>query len=263
MEQYINNFDNLKKIIVFDLSYNDGGIGDCIKFFVFFISICIEKNIRAYYKVNNLFLEKYIKLKYPKMYIFELNDPEKIKSVKEFDKILDNIYYIVKPHIFYTELNNYKNTIPVSDVFYFSDDVIINSHKLLPPNLKNYISIHLRLGDKYLETDLQYILCKDDARDFDEDKLFNLIKSISNENIIFFCDNNEYKNKIKRKFNNIIIINSKIGHTTYTNTTDEQVLDSVTEFYLISNSKIIYAASHSGFSRIAAKFKNIQLINIY
>ena len=67
---------------------------------------------------------------------------------------------------------------------------------------------------------------------------------------------------MKNKYNNIIIPDSCIGHTSLTNTTDKQILDAVSEFYLLSNSKEIYKASHSGFSTIASKFNKIPLITI-
>ena len=73
----------------------------------------------------------------------------------------------------------------------------------------------------------------------------------------------EYKKKIKNKFNNVIIFNIDVVHTGHVNNTDKQVLDAVTEFYLISNAQKIYAGSNSGFSLAAARFKYIPLINLY
>ena len=107
---------------------------------------------------------------------------------------------------------------------------------------------------------MEFIVCKNDTRSYDENKLFNYIENnIHNKKILFFCDNDKYKRKIKDKYDNIIIINSNIGHTSLINTTDEQVLDTVTEFYIISNSKEIVQASNSGFSKLAAIYKNTPL----
>ena len=58
--------------------------------------------------------------------------------------------------------------------------------------------------------------------------------------ILFFCDNNNYKLKIKKKYKNIIITDAQIGHTSLSNTTNKQILDAVTEFYLLTNSQLIY-----------------------
>jgi hypothetical protein len=66
--------------------------------------------------------------------------------------------------------------------------------------------------------------------------------------------------QIKEKYKQIIIANSEIGHTGHTNTTNTQALDAITEFYILSNSQLIYAASYSGFSKVASQFKNIEYI---
>ena len=62
-------------------------------------------------------------------------------------------------------------------------------------------------------------------------------------------------------YDNVIITNSDIGHTGLANTiTPRQVLDTVTEFYILTNSNLIYSASNSGFSIVASKFKNVKFI---
>ena len=58
------------------------------------------------------------------------------------------------------------------------------------------------------------------------------------------------------------ITDTEIGHTSLNNTTEKQILDAITEFYLITQSTKIYAASHSGFSIVASKFKNVPCISI-
>jgi hypothetical protein len=82
------------------------------------------------------------------------------------------------------------------------------------------------------------------------------------ENIFFCSDNNAFRQKIKQRYNNIIISNGQIGHTTYITTTDKEFLDSITEFYLLTNSKRIYALTSTGFSRIASRFNNIPYIHL-
>ena len=62
----------------------------------------------------------------------------------------------------------------VSDYFYFTDEIKTNA---LYQNLsENYISIHVRLGDKFLETDKANVLVKNDVRHFHEDILFDFIE---------------------------------------------------------------------------------------
>jgi hypothetical protein len=236
MELYIQNYNLFDKTIVYNFELGYGGIGDCIKFFMYTLENCINNNIRLYYKKNNIEIEKYIKLKYD-MYI---DDP------------LD--YEIVEPFRYYSCTTDF--TININEVFYFTEEVIQHSYSLFSED--NYISIHLRLGDKYLETDNNYVCCKEDTREFSEEKMETFIKENHNETIFFCCDNHSYKLKMKEKYN-IIITNCDIGHTSLTNTTAQQTLDAVTELYILTKSKMIYSASKSGFSLIASKFNNIPL----
>ena len=114
------------------------------------------------------------------------------------------------------------------------------------------------MGDKYLETPQNYIGCTHDSRIFSEEKIDEFINQSKNH-IFFCCDNNSYKLKMKERYD-ILITNCNIGHTSLSNTTDSQVLDAITEFYILTNSTMIYAASYSGFSIMASKFNNIPLI---
>jgi hypothetical protein len=248
MEIYIKNYNLFNKTIVYNFQLGDGGIGDNIKFFMFVLESCIQNNKRLYYKKNNIEIEKYIKLKYDIMYVNE-------DTINQLDCV-----EVVTPYMFYSSIN-YNYSIDINQVFYFTDEVKINSKYLFPQDITNYISIHLRLGDKFLETNRKYVQCKEDTRDFSEEKLHKIIEENYDKNIFFCCDNNNYKLKLKEKYNNIIITNCDIGHTSLSNTTTKQVLDGITEFYILTNSKIIYSASYSGFSIVASRFNNIPLIN--
>lgn len=246
MENYIQNYNTYDKIVVYNFQLGDGGIGDCIKFFMFVLEDCMKNKKRLYYKKNNTNLEKYIKLKHD-LYI----------------DIVPEGAEIVSPGMFYSTIHTNFTTI-LNEVFYFTDEVIANSKRLFPyQHDVSYASIHLRLGDKYLETPQKYIACKQDTRTFSEEKIDEIMKSSeSSESIFFCCDNHAYKLKMKEK-HDILITNCHIGHTSLSNTTDCQVLDAVTEFYILTNSTMIYAASYSGFSIMAAKFNNIPLICVY
>jgi len=292
----MNHFDNYKIKIVYIFEFEWGGIGDFIKFFIYTLKLCMKYNIQLYYRVNNRLIEDYIRLRYDKMYIHH-TDIHESRDIEENDiPNLDpnsNIYYFIKPFTFYNSLTYESITMDIQDVFYFSDEVKLNttsilpssiisssilpssiisssilpssiiSSSILPSSITNYISIHLRLGDKYLETEQEYIMCINDIRTYNEERLFQCIEENLDKNIIFFCDNNNYKLKIKNKYNNIIVTNCNIGHTSLGNTTDKQILDAVTEFYLITNSEKVFSASFSGFSIIASKFRNIPLVYLF
>jgi hypothetical protein len=225
------------------------------------LKICIKNNIKLYYKKNNLILEKYIKLKYQKMYIHTVHDVENINDLNLINNLNDGVDYIVSPFLFYKDFN-YDCDINANDVFEFTDEIKENSKNIFFENTSNYISIHLRMGDKFLETDKTFVICKDDIRTYNEESLLNFIESNKDIPILFFCDNNSYKLKIKNSYNNIMITQCHIGHTSLLNTGEKQILDTVTDFYLLANSQIIYIASKSGFSFMASKFNNIPLIEI-
>lgn len=253
MENYIKNFNNFNKISIYNFTLGDGGIGDYLKFYMIILKKCMSNNIKFYHKINNIQIEKYIRLKYDFLYISS-NEISKLKNVT-----------IEKPQYYYKNPKGdgdilYDGDILLNEIFYFDDIIKTNVKTLLPSLPINYISIHLRVGDKFLETDKKFVLCKNDIRQFNLDKMYKFIEDNKDKNIIFFCDNNDYRLKIKNKYNNIFISTSQIGHTSLSNTTSKQIIDSITDFYILSNSELIYSASFSGFSIMAGKFNNIKLI---
>ena len=253
MDKYIKKYNDLKYLKIFNFKVGDGGIGDNIKYFTYLLQQCIKNNFKIKYLINNTQLEKYLKLKYEFFYI----------TKDELNKIEKNKYKIIKSKEFWHKMKYNDLNIKHEDVFYFTDEVKNNS-KLLLPNINKYISIHLRLGDKFLETPMKFIQAKQNIRNFNENNINKYIQdNISSNNLVFFCDNQKFKNKIKNKFKNIIVTNCKIGHTSLTNTTNIQILDAITEFYIITNSEKVVVASDSGFSIIGAKFRNIELIKLY
>ncbi len=252
MDAYLKKYDTFKNIVVYDFRLGNGGIGDYIKFFMYLLMICIDNNLKLYCLKHELLLEKYLILKHNKMYITE----------KQLTQLNGN-FTIKTPFDFYENFSYQIITIPISEVFTFSEQVQINSKFLLPLHVKKYHSIHLRLGDKHLETDQRYIGMKNDTRDYNLAKLDRFIINNSDEHLLFFSDNNSFKQQLKDKFKNIIILNSNIGHTSLENTTDKQVLDTVSELYIMSRSETIIMFSDSGFSLVAAKFNQTPLIKSY
>jgi hypothetical protein len=276
-QEYINKYDSLKKYIVFDFKLEYGGIGDCIKTFLMLLNKCIQFNIKLYYMENNILIEKFLLLKHTKMYIHKNKILNSIEIDTETDilNLLEDTYYIYNLNMYYKPLNltSYKpspdmkyeesfniSVIKYEEFFNFSEEVILNSSKLLKKcniNDTNYISIHVRLGDKFMEIDPNYNICNQDVRKYEEEKLYNFIESNYNKNIILFSDNKNCKFKIRDKYNKINILDTYICHTGVYNTTAEQVLDTFSEFYILLNSEHIYATSGSGFSHMASLFKKI------
>ena len=149
MENYIKNFHSFEKTFVYDFKLGSGGIADYLTYFMIILTNCMSSNTKLYHKINNIEIEKYIKLKCDFLYITK-DEISKLKDVT-----------IRGPHHYYGISNKYDvSKIPFNEVFYFDDIVKENVKNILPSLPSNYISIHLRLGDKFLETDPKFVIVR-------------------------------------------------------------------------------------------------------
>jgi hypothetical protein len=222
-----------------------------------------------YYLTGDTLINNYVKLKCKKLYIEKekLVNRIQVRNITE----LDTIDYTILPPSTYIELRNqncyciddldvFNSISNINEIFYFTEEVQ-NYALAFTRNIDNYRSVHLRLGDKFLETDKSFVFCKEDTRSFDESKMLQYILEHSDTPLFLFCDNNSYKQHIKQQFDFINITELEIGHTSFTNTTEQQFLYTCVEFYILLNSTSIYSASKSSFSMAASKFKSIPLLN--
>ncbi len=265
---YLEKWATLKKAVVYDFRMCAGGIGDMMKFFMCLLNFCIKGDIKIYYLVNNLAIEKFIRLKHDYMYITadEIKDAKvtvtDVKQLLGCSSIKEDVYNVVTPNILYIKYDA-KSILPLNQMFYFTPAVIHNARRLGFKAGFKYISVHLRMGDKHLETEKKYVFVQNDVRQFEEAKLFKYLETWSGcKNIMFFSDNMRYKLLIKKKFIKVLITDFSVAHTGLVNTTETGVLDSVTEFYIMTGSESIVAASGSGFSSMAAKFNGIMLTGL-
>lgn len=259
IEEYLNKYDTLSKWVVYSFEIGDGGIGDFMKFFAIFLELCIMHNIKLYLLLNNHPIHKYLKLKHSKMYINPENIQGYLTNISDIESIESYLYYIVKPQYLYTYNYSINSNItefikiPLNAIFEFTDEVKDGCE-----NFKNYISIHLRLGDAYLELNKENITCHGDTRKYNEELLIKCIEeNKNNSDIIFFCDNKKYKETIKSKYDFIKITNYEIGHTGLNNTPHEHILYAVRELYLLTKSYHIYIVSDSGFPLVASLFNRV------
>jgi len=256
MEDYLQAYDTYERTLVYSFPRGVGGVGDLVKFFMILLLMCMEYKIKLKYCIHGTVIEQYLKLRHEKMYIHhdELHTVQNISHVDEIAKTVPGIIYMVGPTILYHVDKIFdKITIPLSTVFMFSDEILSKDDK--------YVSIHLRLGDKFLETDPAFIQCITDVRTFDETVLFQFIENCRHK-IMFFCDNRSYKEKVKKLYPKITITDYDIGHTSHSNTTDIQIRNTIREFYLLSKSRRIYMGSYSGFPVMAGKMNMIPVETI-
>jgi hypothetical protein len=241
----MSKYDNFTKEVVFIYS-EYGGIADYIKYFVYFLEVCIKNNTRLYYLKTNTNFENHLMLKYDNMYItYEKYQKKKIdvKYSKDMYKLFTWSFLSLK----------------INEVFKFSIDVLKNSSVIFSRKDNNYITIHIRLGDSNLETDKSYIMCKNDNRICDTEKLYKYIENHKHETILITSDNKAFKLKLKEKYDNVVLTNCNIGHIGLKNTTQLQVLDTLTELYIMTLSKKIIVTTDSGFSIISSYFNRIPI----
>lgn len=129
----------------------------------------IQNDIQVYCLQNNILIQKFIKFKHKIMIISH----EEISKLNDFE--------IHTPYQHYHEADNIDFPFSANDLFEFSDEIKQNSKLILPSMPNDYTSIHLRLGDKFLETDKNFVICKNDTRDFDEQKLYEFIRNNSDK----------------------------------------------------------------------------------
>ena len=142
MENYINNFNNFNKTSVYDFKLGEGGIGDYVKFYMIILTKCMCNNIKLYLKINNLEIEKYIKLKYDFLYI----------SSDEISK-LKNVTIEKARHYYHND--KYTGDILLNEIFYF-DNIVKLFNKLtkisdLELNSRSYLSKYPNLFNIFFD----------------------------------------------------------------------------------------------------------------
>ena len=103
MDEYLNKYDCLNKILVYDFKIGCGGIGDLIKFFIYLVNFAIKYNIKIHYLINDIPLEKYLRLKYKKFYIKnkDMYNTLKISNESDIFTIKPYIYNLISPSVLY------------------------------------------------------------------------------------------------------------------------------------------------------------------
>ena len=262
--KYLNKTDS-DKCVVYYFCRGWGGIGDYIKFMIGALHLCIQNNIYMYVHCTDI-ISEYIQLIPDIMITTEQFNLIQSKSVEISGNELGQLgnscaqYCIVKPGTFYDidkQILEYCRQYDLNCIFKFSD-VITKNAEQFTLNFP-YIAFHLRLGDKHLETDMNFVACRYDSRSYDEVAIFNHIEEQhkSGKSILFLSDNKQYKDKVKIKYPFVQVTHFAVGHTSLSNTNIDDFINAVTEFYLLTKAQHIFICSLSGFSLIASCFGNI------
>jgi hypothetical protein len=250
MEEYLAGWDTYKKGAILTTFFGQGaGVGDYVKYFMYLLQFCMKVKYRVYYLTGRP-EEKYLKLVDDRMYITQ----------EEMNKQLANNMVVVKsPLNFYDTFCWSDIVVNASDVFKFTDEVIQNKETILDHE-GDYICMHVRLGDKFLETPKENVIVVNDTRKFDDNLIHDFINNNQDKTIVMMSDNKAFREKIKNTHDNVKITTGKIGHTGLANMLlSTETLDAITELYILTKSEKVVVCTDSGFPIIPKLFDNTQL----
>jgi hypothetical protein len=163
-----------------------------------------------------------------------------------------------------------KYTSEFKDYFKFSKQVfsrVTNLYNLENIKDKEYVSIQIRCGDKFMECSSQCIY--DDIRvDPNNQELFDklersikYLKTIFGPNILIclFTDVQSLKEKICKEYG-LIGFKTEIQHTASISNNNNSYIDTVAEFELLGRSSTIIFFSNTGFAYWSAFINNVPLL---
>ena len=277
-----------KTIIVHTHFRGGGGIGDFIRAALSFYSLCKRYDYEYYisFEENPILKKCFIYKKLPDEYI---NHDKCSIKIEQRDIILNEDIFINQAK---NNINKviylYSNAIGIEKSEYINlikEDFLNNILKpsksvqdyidLTYANLNitnnNYLSVHIRCGDKYIETDNKGYNSKDSRINMDDLDLYNkynnCIQKFKNDYdinlpILIHSDSNLFKKKLININNEYKILDINISHISEnTGATDENsYIATIAEFYILSNANMILSPyTYSGFSHIGSFINNKKL----
>lgn len=282
---YINKEDEkiLKKVIVnhyFDYNTynleNVYGIGDYIRGCISLYNICKNKNYDfemdysshtiSNYLINKNFSNLSIdKSKIKNLYLWKENNIKNLSTIINhinkqddlFIGITTNLWYI--PKIENDCLKFIRESLTPNDLL---EKRISETMKKLSIENNKYISLHIRMGDEKLiyknNMSKKYITIKDKFESY-------INKNFKDYKVIVFSDDIDIK-KYLNENSNFLYLDSKSCHLGMKNNRPEDVIDTLTDFFILGRSgKILLHSelSHgSGFSFWCSKLFNIEIIKL-
>jgi hypothetical protein len=290
VREMIKSYDrkNLKKIVnVYQLEYKNSqsmGIGDYLRGCICLFQICKFIGVDFDMDFTNHPISKYF-------HLIEKREDETIdyKEVNKYEDsnfIYENGFKKKSIHFLLGFLNFLKsynsenvylfcNSFPIHDIGFESRefiksrlkpkeellDKICNVMNHLHLIKGNYGVIHIRCGDEYLF---------DNNKQFDTNKINQLLNTIKKsiqprKKYLILSDNNNIKFILAKYFLNIVFKINKIAHLACPSEQDESILETLVDFFLITNSNYVLSFSPypwgSGFSHLPCILFNIPYYN--
>ncbi len=275
-----------KTVIIHKHSNKCGGIGDFLRASLSFYSLCKKHNFYYYIDFSeNINLGKcFDTIPIPK-HIYDnpienLNLIGGLTNKIEFKKYLDMFENIKKVYIIKCNLIGFESNDSILNIknsycqeFLKPNEKVLNiiNNIYTKYNIKseNYVSVHLRTGDKNIEINDGNITqnrrdIKYDISDSNIKIINNYIKDFINTYkinipVVIHSDSVLLKKSLSELNNNFIILDLNIKHIAEDIglENEQYYLDTIAEFYLISQAREVLLPYHySGFSHLASILGN-------
>jgi hypothetical protein len=259
------------KIYIGYVGHLQGGFGDFMRSAFSLYAYCIKNNIDYDIYIPSNPIQLGIKCIDKKINVPEVmltvHHTNRDKIVSKLDKLRTyNVPFVVYSNVLFTTVNdlmiyreNFAKNIVKTEIVEKRITEIKNTY------IKNdqYVCLHIRCGDKHISTGGH---CKGHTtRNFNDDSIFNKIEECINflESfklpICLITDSDKFRNTLSSKYS-LITFNTIINHVALpSNTTDNGVIDTISEFFILSESKTNIMFSHSGFVLWSSLLYNVPL----
>lgn len=268
MEQFLDLYKTSTKELVYIYLFENGGLADFIKFARTAINFCWENKIRPYIYIHHP-LVKYIVFKQPIMNFLANRSPEDaIRQLAAYRRIQlnsrvdttssDKMFLL--PSGCHEEV--FPSIMPLGISFLDIIDFTPNIYSLITSIASSYVAVHLRCGDLHMECARGFAGPTTDSRKWNEKQLFQLLEDLHSQGktIYFFSDNRSYKRALAAQYPYLQMSHTKIGHIGLQYVKDEDIANTLVEFATIMRAETIYAASYSGFTKVASEIGNRPLV---
>ena len=272
----IEHVNKIKKIThVYQLSYKNRetifGLGDFIRGSFCLLQICNKHGIEFVIDVSNHPISNYIEgqIKNPNINYNKIKIEDCFKTTEDPSvdyKLITQMLKNINTKNYYTCANNFPFEIKQSEIEFIRNSLQPNysmktaiDEEMTTLNLisKQFSVIHIRSGDDFLVKN--HILLQDFIEQIFE-RLTPILENNTN-NFLILSDNNQLKELFK-KYNNCVVQIKPITHLgEQPKLKDEEVKNTMLDFYLMSHSNYIYAITvyghGTGFSKWCSVLYNI------
>lgn len=237
-DEYCALAPTLDTAVVCEFGLTQGGIGDFFKIFAFSLELAIASRARILVR-NTSPLAAFLHPKHAWM-----TDARGMRVVTT----VNNAYWY--NHASTETTQELCSALVLSDWFEMDASIVADARRLAPPTA--YTALHIRRGDKHLETNRANVACKDDERPFAASAIDAVC---AREPVLLVVgDHAGTLRDLKARFPHVVLTGLEIGHTSLKGTPAPAVRAALVEFVMLGNARSIVASSTSGFPYLASRW---------